>query len=185
MQTDKNALRAQMKALRAQAEDRPSRDVLLAENLFALAQVRAAKSVFLYNSFGAEADTSRILLRLLAEGKRVLFPRVDGRDMVAVPYGGGWRKGAFGIEEPLGERAEEEAELCVLPLLAADEQFHRLGYGGGFYDRYLSRPETEGMFRVGLCYDFQLLPHIVSEAHDVLLDAIVTDRRVLVRGGER
>ena len=76
---------------------------------------------------------------------------------------------------------DELPQVCVLPLLAADKSFRRLGYGGGFYDRWLAR-NGGGVFKVGVGYDFQLLDEIPAEAHDVLLDAVVTDARVLLRG---
>lgn len=60
-------------------------------------------------------------------------------------------------------------------------QFRRLGYGGGYYDKYLSG-KGKGMRKIGICYDFQLTDGLPSEEHDVLLDALVTDARILVRG---
>lgn len=72
------------------------------------------------------------------------------------------------------------ADVCVAPLLAADGQFRRLGYGGGYYDRYFAR-EGRGAFKIGICYDVQLIKTIPAEAHDARLDVIVTDKRVLRR----
>ena len=102
--------------------------------------------------------------------------------MIAVRYeGGGLCPGKFGVSEPEGEESEDKPEVCILPLLAADGQFRRLGYGGGYYDKYLSG-KGKGMRKIGICYDFQLTDGLPSEDHDVLLDALVTDARILVRG---
>ena len=185
MSTDKRELRAKMKALRAAANDRAGRDGRIFQNLFSLPRFCRAESFFVYHSVGTEAETLRIIRELSARGKRVYLPRVEGRGMVAVRYcGQALAEGRFKTPEPTGEAVSEgeTIEVCVLPLLAADERFRRLGYGGGFYDRYLS--SRADMLKIGICYDFQLLAEVPAEAHDVALDAIVTDCRILVRTGE-
>ena len=70
--------------------------------------------------------------------------------------------------------------LILVPALACDRQGYRLGYGGGYYDRYFAR-EGRGAFKIGICYDVQLIKTIPAEAHDARLDVIVTDKRVLRR----
>lgn len=178
---EKRALRARMKALRAGLSDRAERDRRIFENLFSCPAFLRAESVFIYCSLEEEADTRRIIRELLARGKTVYLPRTEGREMFAVRYAGGeLRRGNFGVSEPEGEESPDKPEVCILPLLAADRQFHRLGYGGGYYDRYFSR-KGKDIWKIGLCYDFQLAGEVPSEAHDVLLDALVTDARLLVR----
>ena len=179
---EKRLLRSRMKALRAAAPDRAERDKRIFENLFAYPAFAGAQSVFIYCSLAEEADTRRIIGELLARGKRVYLPRTEGKEMIAVRYeGGGLCPGKFGVSEPEGEESEDKPEVCILPLLAADGQFRRLGYGGGYYDKYLSG-KGKGMRKIGICYDFQLTDVLPSEEHDVLLDALVTDARILVRG---
>ena len=174
-------LRARMKALRAAVGDRAPLDAKIFENLFACPAVARAEGVFVYCSFAAEADTRGIIRELLARGKRVYLPRTEGREMFAVRYTGGEiRTGKFGIPEPVGAETADKPDACILPLLAADGQFRRLGYGGGYYDRYFSRKGAD-LYKIGLCYDFQIVGEVPSEPHDVLLDALVTDARVLLR----
>lgn len=108
-------------------------------------------SFFIYNSFGMEADTRLIIGELLSLGKRVYLPRVEGGEIVAVPYGE-TRRGAFGIEEPVGRAFSGEIDIAVVPLLAVSPQGFRIGYGGGYYDRYLKKSSAK---RVGLGYYFQ------------------------------
>lgn len=178
---DKTALRREMKAVRAAVKDRSAADRAIGEALLALPEVAAAESLLVYKSFGTEADTGAVLAALCDAGKRVFLPRVENGKMVAVLYTEPLVRGAFGIEEPCGEPFAGVPDVCVVPLLAADRQFRRLGYGGGYYDRYFARTGA-GTFKVGICYDAQLIKTIPAEAHDVLMDAIVTDRRVLRRG---
>ncbi len=174
----KAELRRAMKAARAACTDRYDRDGALLENFFSLS-FKGAHSFFLYNASGSEAATGGIAARLLAEGKEVYFPRVEGKTMAPVRYTGqALRRGAFGIGEPSGEPYGGTPDVCVLPLLAADGEFFRLGHGGGYYDRYLSGKE---IYKVGLGYDFQLVGNVPHEPHDVRLDALVTDKRILIR----
>ena len=176
----KRALRAEMKPRRASLADRGLRDSKIFENLFSCPAFADAEGVFIYCSLAEEADTRRIIRELLARGKKVYLPRTEGKEMLAVRYTGELRPGKFGVSEPVGEETADKPDVCVLPLLAADSRFRRLGYGGGYYDRYLSR-KGKNMLKIGICYDFQLVGEVPSEEHDVLLDALVTDARVIVR----
>ena len=175
---DKKALREKMKALRRAAPDKEARSAAIAENFLRYFHEKAEKTVFLYRSFADEADTFRIADALMREGTDVCFPRVEGREMVPVLWTGQpFLRGRFGIEEPTGPSFTGRIGLCVLPLLAADGQFYRLGYGGGYYDRFLA---GKNIRKAGICYDFQLVGSVPREPHDVPLDAIVTDKRILI-----
>jgi len=81
--------------------------------------------------------------------------------------------GAYGIPEPVddGPEADDPAALVLMPGLAFDPQGHRLGYGGGFYDRFLA---AEPHPTIALCYAFQLLPQLETEAHDIPVDAVLS-----------
>ena len=174
----KKLLRNEMKALRAACGDRAARDERVCARFFSL-PASEKRSFFIYNAFSNETATAQIAARLLREGKAVCFPRTEGREMVAVRWQGqATVKGAFGIEEPVGEPYGGEIDVCVLPLLAADGQFYRLGYGGGFYDRFLTGKK---IYKVGICYDFQIVGRVPREPHDVRLAALVTDARTMIR----
>lgn len=117
-----------------------------------LAAFSAYDSFFIYNSFGSEASTELIIEALLSLDKKVFLPRVESEDIVAVPYGK-TRAGKFGIEEPEGQAYSGDIDICVVPLLAVNMQGFRIGYGGGYYDRYLKKSSAK---RVGLGYGFQI-----------------------------
>lgn len=171
-------LRAEMKRLRRECADREERDKLIFSRLFSQTFMQA-ESFFVYHSFGTEADTRRIIKELLKQNKKVYLPRVAGKEMLLVRYEGqALLPGAFGIEEP--ESGEEGAfvEVCIAPLLAADRAGGRLGYGGGFYDRWLA---DKSCFKVGLAYSFQLVEKVPAESTDVLLDAVITDKDAIYR----
>lgn len=94
--------------------------------------------------------------------------------MLSAPDDGIRRKNAYGIEEPLSDE-DRPCEVALVPLLAVDREGFRLGYGGGFYDRYFAAHPQ--ILRVGLCYEGQIgnFPH---DERDVPLDLIVTERGI-------
>ena len=84
-------------------------------------------------------------------------------------------QGRYNIPEPTGALFTDFAaiELAVIPGMAFDRCHHRLGRGKGYYDRFLSQPALAGVRKVGLCFDFQLLPTIPHEPHDQMVDDLL------------
>lgn len=131
-------------------------------------------SFFIYNSFSTEADTKGIIAELLSAGKKVYLPRVEGDKIVAVPYGE-TKAGAFGIEEPAGKPYKGKIDVTVIPLLAVNERGYRIGYGKGFYDRYLLKDKRTK--KVGLGYSFQI-ENFEEEKHDIPLDLFLCEKGI-------
>ena len=164
------------RALTADAIERRSADV--AQRLFATDAYRAAKAVYAYLAFNQEVRTRPIIERAWDEGKRVAVPKVVGNGMRFIWFDRFDQlapQGAFGILEPAedGPVADDEAALILMPGVAFDRDGHRVGYGGGYYDRWLS--EHPGHPTLALCYDFQVVKDIPSEAHDIRVDAVLSD----------
>ncbi|MCD8200837.1 MAG: 5-formyltetrahydrofolate cyclo-ligase [Clostridia bacterium] len=128
-------------------------------------------SVFVYNSFGSETDTKKIVADLLAAGKRVYLPKIVGGEMFAAPYGGAVT-GAYGIEEPETEPYAGDIDLALVPLLAINPKGFRLGYGKGFYDRFLS---GRRIVKMGLLYSFQETCLLEETEGDVPMDGAITE----------
>lgn len=137
-------------------------------------------SFFVYNSFKDEARTDIIISALLDADKRVYLPRVEGESLAAVPFGRTTpvMRGAFGVEEPCGEAFAGVAQITVVPLLAVNSRGFRIGYGGGYYDRYLKDNPT---LKVGLGYDFQF-EEFEEEEFDQPLDIYVSERGIYYFG---
>ncbi len=134
--------------------------------------------IFIYNSFGSELDTSKIIEYFLRENKNVYIPRVEGDVMksVKVENSSCFKRSLFGIFEPEGDAEEIDNFIAIMPCLAVDMQGNRIGYGGGYYDKFLANKSAK---KIVLCYDFQILDEINSCGHDVRADFIVTDKRVI------
>lgn len=146
----------------------------------ALAFLAPYESVFVYYSFGTEADTHAIINGLLACGKRVYLPRVEGGNMVSVRYTGENDKlveNSFGISEPVGEASTDELEVCVAPLLAVNPEGYRLGYGGGYYDRFFA--VYPNMVKVGLGYSLQFAEDFSPDRWDKPLDKFICEKGIV------
>jgi 5-formyltetrahydrofolate cyclo-ligase len=150
----------------------------VAENVMALPAVENATTVMAFSSFGSEVDTSPIIERLERDGRRVALPRVEGRDIVPVAYRSGDRVSptSFGALEPAGgERvAPEEIDVVIVPGLAFDRSGHRVGYGRGFYDRFLAAVRPDAL-TVGICFSVQLMDEVPQGRDDRPVDLVVTE----------
>lgn len=150
--------------------------------LLELGVFRRARVIALYSPIQNEVATHHLAHAAWRHGQTVLYPRVNGRvlELVPVESPGRLRPGAYGIFEPEGDAWPGEAavDLLVAPGVAFDRGGSRLGYGQGYYDRLLAlrrRPEV----LVGLCYDFQLLEALPTDAHDIPMDLVVTDSEMV------
>lgn len=153
-------------------------------NLLSLPEYCQAGCIAVYAAVHGEVDTDGIAERALASGKRVLYPATCGMEMVlreAVSLNA-LREGAFGIPEPYPGEAEHQADepdLIVVPGVVFDLFGHRIGYGKGYYDRFLRHPGRKACL-AGLCHDFQLVDGTVpADRHDIRMDIIVTGRRII------
>lgn len=172
---DKKTMRKAMKAVRSGIV-RSSDGI--AKNFLSLPEVQRANTCFLYRSFSTEADTMPVIEALLSAGKTVLLPREEGIEMAACPYRAGDRllRNTHGIEEPITPPYEGKIDVILLPLLAVDVHGYRLGYGGGFYDRFLKK---SGALKVAYCFEEQVVEEVPKEEHDEKLDVLVTDKRIV------
>lgn len=154
------------------------RSVLLAERFYATAQYQECRSLYAYLSFNQEVRTNPIIERAWLDGKRVAVPKVLGKDMVFIwidSFDGLTPQGAHNIMEPKENSpvANDRTALVLMPGLAFDPEGHRLGYGGGYYDRFLMREPCHPT--VALCYGFQRLDRLDTQAHDIPVDLVITD----------
>ena len=143
------------------------------------------KTVCVYMPTGNEIDTTEIIRYCKENGKRLAAPRVNGDTMEFYYFTDetDMEQGAYDIWEPTGtEAVEDEESLVIMPGVAFDLSCNRIGYGKGYYDRYLSAHPR--MKKVALAYDFQIVGRIKREVHDVRPDVVVTESRVIMKPKE-
>ena len=174
---DKQALRKQIRAQkRAMTEAQIESASTRLGQLFAQSELyRQAKTIYGYLPYNQEVRTVPMLERAIREGKRVAVPKVYAEEMKFIYLDDLSRveKGYAGIPEPIddGPVADDPTALVLMPGLAFDPEGHRIGYGGGFYDRFLAaEPEHPTL---ALCYSFQMLPKLDTEEFDIPVDCVL------------
>ena len=155
-------------------EDIEHRSDLLCRRVLETESYRTAKTIYGYLPFNQEVNTLPLLLQALADGKQVALPKCCGREMrfVLVEDLTCVQPSRFGAPEPIADApvAEDRQALVLMPGLAFDATGHRMGYGGGYYDRFLTREPDHPT--IALCFDFQLLAHLETETHDISADTV-------------
>lgn len=138
--------------------------------------------ILCYRSYKSEVDTTRLIQQALYDGKRAACPKVMGKEMAFFEIRdlSDCEPGAYGILEPGVNcpriEAEPDKDLLVMPGLCFSDERARLGYGGGYYDRFLAAHRIKS---IGLFFDCQEVCGIVQETYDLKPDMIITETRIL------
>lgn len=138
--------------------------------------VKAGDVIGAYHALPDEADPAMLLEKLVELGCHIAFPRVAAKGLPLefhrIPDGEVLRAGAYGVKEPAAHFPLARPDLLLAPLLAFDRAGHRLGYGGGFYDRTIA---LLGVPAIGIAYAGQEISSLPAEAHDIALAGILTE----------
>ena len=187
----KNALRREALRRRDKLDirERGSYSRIIAENVQKLPEYRSSANILIYNSTGSEVSTRELIVSAINEGRAVYIPRVTSNidrrmEFVCVRKGDTLVYGSFGIMEPEDPAKSgalvyngESDSILLVPGLMFDRKGWRLGYGGGFYDRYMAR--FPGAKRIALCFSPQLCEEgigPVMDDHDLRMHALVTEK---------
>lgn len=145
-------------------------------------QYKNAKNIMAYCPVNGEVDTSLILNDCL-KNKTLILPKTDINKINILPCvllnPAQLNEGAYGILEPSEECRQismDEIEMVIIPLIAFDKHGSRLGYGGGYYDRFLS--EENDIFKLGIAFSLQQADEIDAESHDAKLDMVITEKDI-------
>lgn len=159
----------------------------IADRVVSLPEIERAATAMAFWSFGSEVDTGPLIARLHRRRMSVLLPRIVNGEIEARTYAPGdpVTQTAFGAFEPADGEVLEPADIDVIlaPAVAFDRAGRRVGYGGGFYDRFL-RLTREGAVRVGIAFQLQIIDGALPAGHsDLRVDLVVTESEV-VRCGD-
>jgi 5-formyltetrahydrofolate cyclo-ligase len=169
---DKAALRTRMRMVRDMVDDHLMRSVQLWAKVAELDQYRRANSVMAFVGFNGEPDTDPLFARLSVEGKRLVLPRVEPSGIVAVDGDAPFVVSKFGVSEPVGPAIDVgEIDFVIVPGLAFTDAGDRLGYGQGYYDRFLPTLPAPS---AGVCFTEQLVDEMPLAAHDVRVGTVVS-----------
>ena len=179
----KKEIRKKVLALRDSLlpEQRSSKSREIEERLFSLSECKSARTIMFFASFRSEVETASMIRRALGDGKKVILPKVKGKELELFEiknFDQDVSTGAWGIPEPreTSPAKLDEIDLIIVPGAAFDEQGNRLGYGAGFYDKLLAefRKPT-----VAIAFEEQVVPMVPADTHDVPVKMIVTEKRVI------
>jgi 5-formyltetrahydrofolate cyclo-ligase len=181
----KRAVRHRVLAARdaMSAAERERASARIVDRVLSLPEVEGASTVMVFWSFGSEPDTASLVEALNARGVRVALPRIVDGDMEPHTYapGDAVMETSFGAKEPsTGEALDPSAiDVVMTPAVAFDRSGRRVGYGGGFYDRFFPRTRLDTL-RIGIGFGLQLLDEDLPGGHfDVGIDGVVTESGVV------
>lgn len=181
MKVDKEKLRQEMKKKRREFEGKREASKKACELLMGMEEYKRAKCVCVYMSAFGEADTSYIIDDLKKRGKKIVVPITDtASNTLSLSYlEGELKKGAYGISEPdkIIPASFDIPDFIVVPGICFDKNGGRIGFGKGYYDRFLT--EAKG-FKAGLCYSFQIADKIDCEPHDIAMDAVICEKEIIM-----
>ncbi len=162
-------------------EQRTSKSREIEKRLFSLPEFKASRAILFFAAFKSEVETAPMIRNALASGKRVILPKVAGRELSLFEirdFDNDVSLGLWNIPEPheTTPARVSDVDLIVVPGAAFDEQGNRVGYGAGFYDKLLAsfRGPT-----VAIAFEVQIVHSIPIDSHDVPVQKIVTEKRVI------
>ena len=181
---DKKELRSYIKTKRKSVENKAEKDSLVAQNLLSLDEIKKADTVLCYISLDDEICTDEIVRVLLDSGKSVGAPYcVDNNgnmDFYYITDFDDLRIQSFGVREPVIEKCKKvtsfDNTIIILPGLCFDSNGNRLGYGKGYYDRFL---QIHSLISVGLCYNSLIVKKVPTDMYDKKADIIVTENDII------
>lgn len=181
---DKAALRSQALATRTRAAETagPKAALLIARRVLGDFVFMKGAIIAGYAAVRGEADPFPLMATLSAQGHALCLPHTEGERLIFRSWkpGDPLVVGRFAIPEPDAKAKERRPDLILVPLLAFDRHGYRLGYGGGYYDRYLSEHRAKRTIKaIGIAYEVQAVDELPREPTDEPLDAVVTETRVL------
>ncbi|MGN0544079.1 MAG: 5-formyltetrahydrofolate cyclo-ligase [Acutalibacteraceae bacterium] len=186
---EKNAIRSECRQYRADMgeADKQKLDTQIFNRFINLWRYRECKTLLTYVSSAIEVDTRVLISDALKRGKRVAVPRcipgIHEMEFYYITSFGDLEKGAYGVLEPVKSKCRRMTDysegLCVIPALAFDENGYRLGFGKGYYDRFLSRFRGD---TVGICYECCMQKQLPRGRFDRCADIVVTEKRVISNG---
>lgn len=163
-------------------EEKVKKDIKIKKRLYESLLYKNSSLIFIYVSLNNEINTHDIIKESLKNGKRICVPKVisikEGMEVLEIKdFSELAECGSYKILEPKNfeNKVEpKEIDLAILPGLAFDNEGGRLGYGGGFYDRFLPKLKNE-IPKIALAYDFQVVDSVPKDFHDILVDEVITD----------
>ncbi len=151
---------------------------VICKHLFDSDLYKSANTIMLYMPLGNEVDTSSIMEKAFADGKRAVLPVMDAEDIIVPCFADTntkFQSGRYSIQEPTDAQIADprDIDIVLVPGIAFDKYGNRIGFGKGCYDGFLNSTKA---VKIGICYDFQVCNKISADPHDVKMDYIICEK---------
>jgi len=172
----KHSIRQDLMKRRLSHEETAEKSKKIADFLFSLDEFKKAKTILCYMSIKNEVETIDIVTKAFKE-KKVVLPITNDIKLSELSKFE-FEKGSYNVPEPKVKKIvkPEVIDLAIIPGIAFDKHGSRIGYGKGYYDKLLKQVSAK---KIALAYEFQIVQEIPTEAHDVKMDMIITEERVI------
>ena len=181
---DKNTIRKYIKNKKKQLTEKEidSFSNIITDKFLSLEEYIKCNTIFTYINFNQEVKTNLLIESAWKDKKKVAIPKVvtDKIDFYLLENWNRLEQGFYSIMEPISNILVKpnNNSIVILPGLAFDNQKNRIGYGGGYYDKYLS--QYPNILKIALCYDFQIIDSIPTNQFDIKADIIITNNRIII-----
>ncbi len=150
------------------------------DRLVRFASFQKAREFFMYLSHRGEVSTDALLEKFFSK-KKIIVPKIEARRicLYQLQHPSKFKKGKFGIREPLfclPKGVWREIDVAIIPGVAFDKSGHRIGFGGGYFDRFLKKLDCT---TIGLAYELQIIDKVPTHPYDVPVDFIITEKRII------
>ena len=171
---NKNIIRKQGLLTRKNISNKKELSRVIVDKLLNSDIYQKAKVVALYYSLPMEVDTKELINKSLTK-KEVLLPKVIKDKMIFIKINSKTKyiESNFKVLEPIGKEYHGNIDLIIVPGVMFDKKMNRLGYGKGYYDKYLSK---KNIYKIGLCFNDQVIDILPCEKHDIKMNMIITEK---------
>ncbi|AOR22492.1 5-formyltetrahydrofolate cyclo-ligase [Clostridium taeniosporum] len=185
---EKKELRKKILNLRKEinSTEKKNFDNIIHKKFFESKFYSQCRNIFVYISYDSEIDTKTLIIKALKDGKNIYVPRTNYKtklmEAVKITSLENLIEDRYGILQPKESELSTELnniDLVIIPGVAFDINGGRMGYGGGFYDRYLNKCKKD-IFKIALAYDFQVIDYIPMDKHDISVDCVITNTKEII-----
>ena len=176
---NKDELRKLMIRKRKDILNKEEISTVIMDKLLNLDIYKKSRVIAIYNSLKDEVDTTYLIKEALSN-KIVLLPSIIDKKMafIAINNNTKYIKSNLGVLEPIGDIYSDKIDLIIVPGIAFDNKLNRLGFGMGYYDKYLSNHD---IYKIGICFDEQIVDIVPVNELDIKMDMIITKEKTYIK----